>query len=315
MGCVVSLNQCSKICNSRVEKNTAVCIVHACTYELTKLLIRMGIIHCFSFAHFSPSLRTAFVSLCFFVCYQSLVVFAASDSDNSRVVNSTFHYYLPPQSTAEQKVAQFRKQLVHSNVKHGKQGSGSHYDQTKDAAVGQNSKTVAPELVRSDFQPVDSSSVVVAGSMRTGRKTDYYEPTFVKSVPLQTQYEYKWPENPIVSKRTGSPSSVQQENGPKVPREDLGDGGPKNSRSDWIPPLPFLGDFGGQIGDIGGPSGPLPPPPPTIKGSIDYILIPLILIGIAGPIFVVLYVILGAYESRLSPIAKRSMDTMQTALV
>jgi hypothetical protein len=55
-----------------------------------------------------------------------------------------------------------------------------------------------------------------------------------------------------------------------------------------------------------GPSAfdPIPPPPAPIKGSVDYILIPLILIGLAGPIFVVLYVILGAFEAKISPITR-----------
>lgn len=52
------------------------------------------------------------------------------------------------------------------------------------------------------------------------------------------------------------------------------------------------------------PFDPLPPPPTSIKGSVDYILIPLVLIGIAGPIFVVLYVILGAFEAKISPISR-----------
>lgn len=51
------------------------------------------------------------------------------------------------------------------------------------------------------------------------------------------------------------------------------------------------------------PPGGLPPVPP-LKGSVDYILIPLILIGLAGPIFVVLYVVLGGFEYRIAPIAR-----------
>ncbi|CAL8078180.1 unnamed protein product [Orchesella dallaii] len=73
--------------------------------------------------------------------------------------------------------------------------------------------------------------------------------------------------------------------------------------------FPPEGAFGGSpFTGPGGPLDALPPPPPPLKGSIDYILIPLILIGLAGPIFVVLYVILGAFEARLSPI-QRSLNT------
>ncbi|ODM97196.1 hypothetical protein Ocin01_09494 [Orchesella cincta] len=72
--------------------------------------------------------------------------------------------------------------------------------------------------------------------------------------------------------------------------------------------FPPGGGFGSPFTGPGGPLDALPPPPPALKGSIDYILIPLILIGLAGPIFVVLYVILGAFEARLSPI-QRSLNS------
>lgn len=60
--------------------------------------------------------------------------------------------------------------------------------------------------------------------------------------------------------------------------------------------------FGGDGDNGGGPGFGNAEPAPAIKGSIDYVLIPLILIGIAGPIFVVLYVVLGSFEAKLSPI-------------
>lgn len=68
---------------------------------------------------------------------------------------------------------------------------------------------------------------------------------------------------------------------------------------------PFAGFPVSGPGFVGpAPFDPLPPPPQSIKGSVDYILIPLVLIGLAGPIFVVLYVILGAFEAKLSPITR-----------
>lgn len=95
-------------------------------------------------------------------------------------------------------------------------------------------------------------------------------------------------------------------------------------------PGAFGGGFGGEGGGPGGvgigvgipqppglpppglPGPVLPPPPGPLKGSIDYILIPLILIGLAGPIFVVLYVILGGFEYKLAPIVRRSLETSYT---
>jgi len=37
----------------------------------------------------------------------------------------------------------------------------------------------------------------------------------------------------------------------------------------------------------------------TIKGAIDYILLPLAMLGITGPIFVIMYIVMASVEFRL----------------
>ncbi|CAL8113790.1 unnamed protein product [Orchesella dallaii] len=38
-----------------------------------------------------------------------------------------------------------------------------------------------------------------------------------------------------------------------------------------------------------------------IKGAIDYILLPLAMLGITGPIFVIMYIVMASVEFRLPP--------------
>jgi hypothetical protein len=43
------------------------------------------------------------------------------------------------------------------------------------------------------------------------------------------------------------------------------------------------------------------PTEPPVKGAIDYVLLPLLFLGVAGPLFVVIYVVVAVIESRLTP--------------
>jgi len=60
--------------------------------------------------------------------------------------------------------------------------------------------------------------------------------------------------------------------------------------------------------DIGIPTSQVPestvevePTEPPVKGAIDYVLLPLLFMGVAGPLFVVMYVVVAAIESKLPP--------------
>jgi len=99
----------------------------------------------------------------------------------------------------------------------------------------------------------------------------------------------------INSEQSGQSEFQQGQPPPRQPELEK-----PETRQGFFPEFPLSGP--GFVGPAA--FDPLPPPPPPLKGSVDYILIPLILIGLAGPIFVVLYVILGAFEAKLSPITR-----------
>lgn len=93
------------------------------------------------------------------------------------------------------------------------------------------------------------------------------------------------------------------------------EGFPEGKDAGFGPPAsaPHLPPFAPSGPGPDGPPVPPPPPLPPVKGTVDYILIPLILIGLAGPIFVVLYVILGGFEYKIAPIARSLQDGNYTA--